>query len=378
MKENPSHAGAGPASGLYPPIEPFRQQVMEMPGGHRVYVEQCGQPDGAPVVVLHGGPGGGCSPGMRRFFDPQHYRIILFDQRGCGRSSPNACVENNTTWDLVADIERIREALRIERWAVFGGSWGACLALIYAQTHPERVRALVLRGVFTMTRARARLVLRRRRRRLLAGAVGGVRGDDPGGGARRPDRRLPQAAVRRRPGGADPLRAGLGGVGERAGGARSRRGARGYPSSAYSLAFARLENHYFINGGFLDGDGHVLRHMPRIAHIPGLIVQGRYDMICPPHTAFGLHKAWPGSELRMVTHGRACAVGARHRPRSWSRSWTGCGGEALPVGSPGSVRKGAFRGLGRIPGSSPAAEKRIVESICASYGQRIWLNPRSG
>ena len=112
MKENPSHTGTGPRSGLYPPIEPFRQQVMEMPGGHRVYVEQCGRPDGVPVVVLHGGPGGGCSPGMRRFFDPAHYRVVLFDQRGCGRSSPNACVENNTTWDLVADIERIREELR--------------------------------------------------------------------------------------------------------------------------------------------------------------------------------------------------------------------------------------------------------------------------
>ena len=120
MKENPSHSGTGARSGLYPPIEPFRQQVMEMPGGHRVYVEQCGRPDGAPVVVLHGGPGGGCSPGMRRFFDPTHYRVILFDQRGCGRSSPNACVENNTTWDLVADIERIREEL--------GSTAGRCSA----------------------------------------------------------------------------------------------------------------------------------------------------------------------------------------------------------------------------------------------------------
>jgi proline iminopeptidase len=153
MKENPSHNGAGTRGGLYPPIEPFRQQVMEMPGGHRVYVEQCGRPDGAPVVVLHGGPGGGCSPGMRRFFDPAHYRAVLFDQRGCGRSGPNANVENNTTWDLVEDIERIRRELKIERWTVFGGSWGACLALIYAQTHPDRVEALVLRGVFTMTRA---------------------------------------------------------------------------------------------------------------------------------------------------------------------------------------------------------------------------------
>ena len=127
-----------------------------------------------PVVVLHGGPGGGCSPGMRRFFDPGHYRVILFDQRGCGRSSPNASVENNTTWDLVADIERIREELRIDRWTVFGGSWGACLALIYAQTHPERARALVLRGVFTMTQAELAWFYGGGRGRLLAGAVEGV------------------------------------------------------------------------------------------------------------------------------------------------------------------------------------------------------------
>lgn len=153
MKENPSQSGAGPRGGLYAPIEPFRQQMLDMSGGHRVYVEQCGRPDGAPVIVLHGGPGGGCSPGMRRFFDPGHYRTILFDQRGCGRSTPHASVENNTTWDLVADIERIRVRLGIERWIVFGGSWGACLALIYAQTHPDRVEALVLRGVFTMTPA---------------------------------------------------------------------------------------------------------------------------------------------------------------------------------------------------------------------------------
>ena len=165
MKENPtqtirapergpgSGGGIAPRRGLHPPLEPFSQQAFDMPGGHRVHVEQVGNPGGVPVVVLHGGPGGGCSPGMRRFFDPRHYRAVLFDQRGCGRSTPNASVENNTTWDLVADIERIREALGIERWIVFGGSWGACLALLYAQAHPERVTRLVLRGVFTMTRA---------------------------------------------------------------------------------------------------------------------------------------------------------------------------------------------------------------------------------
>jgi proline iminopeptidase len=299
MKENLTH-GSSPRSGLYPPLEPFRQQVMEMPGGHRVYVEQCGRPDGEPVVVLHGGPGGGCSPGMRRFFDPSHYRVILFDQRGCGRSSPNASVENNTTWDLVADIERIREEMRVERWTVFGGSWGACLALIYAQTHPDRVRALVLRGVFTMTQSELDW--------FYGGGAGGFWPDQ----WRTFSTMIPEeergdliAAYNRRLFGADPA--------EQTRFARAWAGwesslavldpgeSRGYPSASYALAFARLENHYFINGGFLDGDGHILRRMDRIADVPGHIVQGRYDMICPPHTAHRLHQAWPGSTLRMVT-----------------------------------------------------------------------------
>ena len=138
---------------LHPPIEPFDQRMMDVGQGHRIYIEQCGNPNGVPVVVLHGGPGGGCSPAMRRYFDPKVYRIVLFDQRGCGRSRPHASVENNTTWHLVADIERIRRELGIEAWIAFGGSWGATLALVYAQTHPERVTNLILRGVFLMTKA---------------------------------------------------------------------------------------------------------------------------------------------------------------------------------------------------------------------------------
>ncbi|MFP4328089.1 MAG: alpha/beta fold hydrolase, partial [Paracoccaceae bacterium] len=138
---------------LYQPVDPFDQRMMDVGDGHRIYVEQCGNPDGLPVVVLHGGPGGGCSPAMRRYFDPERYRVVLFDQRGCGRSRPHASVEANTTWHLVSDIETIREALGIDRWVVFGGSWGATLALIYAQTHPDRALHLVLRGVFLMTRA---------------------------------------------------------------------------------------------------------------------------------------------------------------------------------------------------------------------------------
>ncbi|MCB1402125.1 MAG: prolyl aminopeptidase, partial [Rhodobacteraceae bacterium] len=211
----------------------------------------------------------------------------------------HASVENNTTWDLVADIERIRVRLGIERWIVFGGSWGACLALIYAQTHPDRVEALVLRGVFTMTpaelhwfygggagafwpeqwRAFSQMVPREERGDLIAAYHRRLFGEDP----------------------AEQLRFARAWAGwESALAVLDPGDGRGNPSSSYALAFARLENHYFINGGFLDGDGHILRDMHRIDAIPGHIVQGRYDMICPPHTAHALHRAWPGSDLRMV------------------------------------------------------------------------------
>ncbi len=300
MPETRSQHSAAPRRSLYPPREPFRQQVLEMPGGHRVYVEECGARGGAPVVVLHGGPGGGCSPGMRRFFDPTHYHSVLFDQRGCGRSTPHASVENNTTWDLVADIERIREALGIERWIVFGGSWGATLALVYAQTHPERVEALVLRGVFTMTRteldwfygggagafwpeqwkAFSHMVPADERHDLIGAYHQRLFGSDE----------AEQTRFARAWAGWESALAVLNSTGN-----------RGTPSGSYARAFARIENHYFINEGFLEEDGQIHRDMHRIAHIPGFIVQGRYDMVCPPVTAQRIHAAWPGSELRMVT-----------------------------------------------------------------------------
>ena len=299
MPENPRHDGAGGRKSLYPPREPFRTAVMDMPGGHRVYVEECGVRNGMPVVVLHGGPGGGCSPSMRRFFDPHKYRAVLFDQRGCGRSTPSASVDNNTTWDLVADIERIREALGISKWIVFGGSWGATLALIYAQTHPERVEALVLRGVFTMTQAELEwfygggasvfwpeewarfeeMIPREERDDLIAAYHKRLFCDDV-----QEQTRFARAWA----------------CWESALASLEHGGARGTPSGAYARAFSRLENHYFINGGFLEEDGQILRDMDRLADIPGFIVQGRYDMICPPSTAIKLHKAWPGSRLTMV------------------------------------------------------------------------------
>lgn len=284
---------------LYPSIDPFDQRMLDVGDGHRIYVEQCGRRDGLPVVVLHGGPGGGCSPAMRRYFDPGKFRIILFDQRGCGRSRPHATVEANTTWHLVGDIERIRECLGIDTWCVFGGSWGATLALIYAQTHPDRVRHLALRGVFLMTRAEldwfygggAGLFWPEVWARFRDMVPEGERGD------------LIAAYNRRLFSGdlaVETRFARAWANWENALASIDNDGPAGESPAEYARAFARLENHYFINGGFLERDGQILAQMERIAHLPGAIVQGRYDMICPPAAAHSLAERWPRASLRMI------------------------------------------------------------------------------
>ena len=284
---------------LYPPVEPFDRRMMDVGDGHTIYVEQSGNPEGKPVVVLHGGPGGGCSPAMRRYFDPKVFRIVLFDQRGCGRSKPHASVEANTTWHLVDDIEKIREALGIERWIVFGGSWGATLALIYAQAHPDRAVHLVLRGVFTMTQAELDWFY--------------------GGGAGRfwPEtweqfqRLIPEdergdmiAAYHRRLFSGDRAEEARYGKAwaswENALATVGSSGVGGESPPDYARAFARLENHYFTNAGFLETDGQIYDNIPKISHIPGTIVQGRYDMICPPESAFRLARDWEKADLRMI------------------------------------------------------------------------------
>ena len=284
---------------LYPQIEPFDQRMLDVGDGHRVYVEQCGHPQGAPVIVLHGGPGGGCSPAMRRYFDPAHYRIILFDQRGCGRSRPHASVTANTTWHLVADIERIREALGIDRWIVFGGSWGATLALIYGETHPDRAVHLVLRGVFLATQAE------------LDWFYGG------GAGAFWPDRwrefvsPVPEgeradliAAYHKRLFSGDTVEevrfARAWAAWENALASVESHGPGGDAPGDYARAFARLENHYFTHNAFLEEDGQILRDIARLDGVPGTIVQGRLDMICPPVSAWRLAERWRRSDLRMI------------------------------------------------------------------------------
>lgn len=287
------------AAYLYPALAPYDQQMLDVGDGHRVYLEQCGNPKGRPVVVLHGGPGGGCSPAMRRYFNPEKWRIVLFDQRGCGRSRPHASVEHNTTWHLLRDIELIRTTLGIDTWDVFGGSWGATLSLIYAQEHPDRVASLVLRGVFLMTRAE------------LDWFYGG------GAGHFWPDlwARFTQlipadehddliAAYGRRLFSGDHATevrfARAWAQWENTLASISNTGPGGDSPAEYARAFARLENHYFTHGGFLQEDGHILNRMDRIAGIPGTIVQGRYDMICPPISAHRLHAVWPASRLVLV------------------------------------------------------------------------------
>lgn len=285
---------------LYPPIDPFDQRMVEVGDGHRVYVEQVGNPSGIPVLVLHGGPGGGCSPAMRRYFDPSVYRVVLFDQRGCGRSRPHAEVEANTTWHLVRDIETIRTLFGIDRWICFGGSWGATLALIYAISHPDRVAQLVLRGVFLMTKAE------------LDWFYGG------GAGAFYPDlwARFEGAVPEDERGdliGAYHRRLFSGNLMEEARFGRvwanwenalasvHHDGFGGESPADYARAFARLENHYFLNGGFLEEDGWILKNRGRIEHIPAAIVQGRYDLICPPVSAWRLAQGWPRASLKFIT-----------------------------------------------------------------------------
>lgn len=285
---------------LYPEIDPYQTGLLDVGDGHRVYWELCGNPAGKPVVFLHGGPGGGCSPSQRRQFDPSRYRILLFDQRGCGRSTPHASLEANTTWHLVADIERLRVMLGVERWMVFGGSWGSTLALAYAETHPERVSELVLRGVFTLRRAEllwyyqdgASWLFPDKWERFLAPIPEGERSDLI-------------AAYRRRLTHPDPTiqrEAALAWSiweGETITLTDNEEFSAQFGDTHYALAFARIENHYFVNHGFFE-EGQLIRDAHRLKNIPGVIVQGRYDVATPPATAWALHKAWPAARFVMV------------------------------------------------------------------------------
>jgi proline iminopeptidase len=283
---------------LYPDIEPYDSGMLAVDSRHTLYYEQCGNPKGKPVVLLHGGPGAGCSAKMRRFHDPRRYRIVLFDQRGSGRSTPHADLVDNTTWDLVADIERLRDVLGIDRWQVFGGSWGSTLALAYAQCHPQRVTELVLRGIFMLRRWELEWFYQEGASRLFPEAwqqyvsviPEAERGDMISAFHRRltSDDASTQLAAARAwsvwEGATSFLQADPGFV-------------SGHEDAAFALAFARIENHYFVNRGFFEVDDQLLRDVARIADIPGAIVHGRYDVVCPIQNAWDLHRAWPRADL---------------------------------------------------------------------------------
>ncbi|WP_406319211.1 prolyl aminopeptidase [Streptosporangium sp. NBC_01639] len=290
---------------LYPPTEPYDSGLLDVGDGNQIYWEVSGSPEGKPVVMVHGGPGGGCTPGHRRQFDPQAYRIVLFDQRNCGRSRPHASdpavsLEHNTTWHLVADMERLREHLGIDRWMVFGGSWGSTLSLAYAQTHPDRVTELVLRGIFMLRPFELRWfyqegaslifpdvwesyvapIPEEERKDLIAAFHARLNDPDP-------EVRLPAArawsvwegsTITLRP---DPEIVAT------------------HSDDDYAVAFARIESHYFRNGGFFEEE-QLIRDVGKVRHIPCVIVQGRYDVCTPARTAWDLHRAWPEAEFHIV------------------------------------------------------------------------------
>lgn len=286
---------------LFPEIEAFASGMMKTPDGHEIYFEESGNPQGKPVLVLHGGPGGATSPGMRRYFDPSAWRIIMFDQRGCGQSRPYASLDNNTTWTLIEDIERLRERCGVDKWVVFGGSWGSTLSLTYAVTHPERVKALVLRGIFLLTKKElhwfyqdgASMIFPDAWERFLAPIPEAERDD------------LMAAYEKRLTGNDEAARrecaiAWSSWEGETV----SVRGPDSRPDkfaeAEFALAFARIENHYFRNGGFLPEDGWLLKKIDRIRHIPAWIVQGRFDVVTPMSGAWALHRAWPQARLEVI------------------------------------------------------------------------------
>ena len=286
----------------YAPIEPFRTGMLDVGDGHTMYYEESGNPRGQPALLVHGGPGGGSNPTMRRFHDPRHYRIIAFDQRGCGRSTPHASLEANTTWHLVADMERLREALGIERWQVFGGSWGSTLALAYAETHPERVESLILRGIFLVRRAELEWFYQQGCSWIYPEAFAAYEERHPAGRARRHDRRLSQAAHRSRPARALEGRQGV----ERVGGLDlvAAAGRRAYPQlrrrrlCASPLRASRRTTS--STPASLPATASCSPMPGRLRDIPGTIVHGRYDVVTPVKNAWDLKAAWPTADLRIV------------------------------------------------------------------------------
>ena len=284
---------------LFPPIDPFESDFISV-DGHEIYYEQCGNPNGKPAIFLHGGPGGGGSKTVRQFFDPKIYRIVIFDQRGCGRSKPRALLKNNTTWDLVSDIELIRNKLKIKNWLVFGGSWGSTLALAYAQSHPNAVSEMILRGIFMLRKkeldwfyqegannffpeawnAYIEIIDKSKRNNLVQAYSEIFNGDD------KEKKLIAAIAWSKWEAACSTLN-------------YSPAIVESFSNPEFALAFALIENHYFINGGFLKHENQLLDDIDLIRSIPCVIIQGRYDMVCPPTTAIELADRWPEASLQI-------------------------------------------------------------------------------
>jgi proline iminopeptidase len=285
---------------LYPDIRPYAARQLAVGGGHELYIEECGTPTGLPVLFLHGGPGGGCEPWHRRFFDPERYRIVLFDQRGCGRSTPHASLQDNTTWDLVGDMEQIRQALGIDSWVLFGGSWGSTLALAYAQRHPERVLGMVLRGIFLCRPHEIRWFYQQGASRIFPDYWAEFEAVIPAD-----ERHDMLGAYHRLLTGDNEIKRM---AAAKAWSVWEGRTATLLPNGAVvehfadprvALSMARIECHYFMNDAFLRTN-QLLEDAHRLDGIPGIIVHGRYDLICPLENAWQLHRAWPDAELKIV------------------------------------------------------------------------------
>ena len=297
----PTFSASTNRRGLFPESEPFNYGWMPTGGPHEIFYEQCGNPEGKPCIILHGGPGGAINSTMRRFFDPAKWHMVLFDQRGCGKSRPNASLEDNTTWSLIDDIERLRISLGIEKWTVFGGSWGSTLALAYAITHPQRVEALVLRGVFLLTQREvnwfyqdgACMLFPDAWQKFVAPIPEAERGNLMEAFHKRllsKDRRVQAEAAQA--------------WSQWEGDTISIRGPEARPSKFnevdFAIAFARIECHFFVNKGFFPEDGWILKNIGKIRGIPGWIVQGRFDVVTPMETAWHLKQAWPEARFDLV------------------------------------------------------------------------------
>jgi proline iminopeptidase len=286
---------------LYPTLEPYRTGMLRVSDEHDIYYEECGNPKGKAALFVHGGPGAGCDSRARSFFDPDAYRIVLFDQRGCGRSRPHASLDDNTTWHLVADMEKLRAHLDIDRWLVFGGSWGSTLGLAYAQTHPAHVSEMVLRGIFTLSPFELRWFYQEGASALFpdrwehyVAAIPPAERDD-----------LIKAFHRRLTSGDHATMVQAARAWSLWEAATSylhvnEDNLHKWGEEDFAIAVARIECHYFVNRGFLESEDQLLRNVERIRHIPGVIVQGRYDVVCPMQTAWALHKAWPEADFHIV------------------------------------------------------------------------------